>query len=103
MYPGILLEIQDGGKYLMSWDEPDDNEPLTSVTEAGGWNREGGEGEEKDERGRRRISTVEEWGNEMRELIETKESLEEQSRRIRSRPGKCANCEWLETENMTLE
>ncbi|CAK0873211.1 unnamed protein product, partial [Prorocentrum cordatum] len=33
VYPGILLEIQDGGKYLMSWDEPDDNEPLTSVTE----------------------------------------------------------------------
>merc|ERR1719356_1583493 len=33
VYPGILLEIQDEGKYLMSWDEPDDNEPLTSVTE----------------------------------------------------------------------
>jgi len=33
VYPGILLELQDGDKFLMSWDEPDDNEPLTSVTE----------------------------------------------------------------------
>jgi len=33
MYPGILLDIQYDGRYLMSWDEPDENEPLTSVTE----------------------------------------------------------------------
>lgn len=31
-YPGILLSIQYDGRYLVSWDEPDENEPLTSVT-----------------------------------------------------------------------
>jgi len=33
MYPGILLDIQYDGKYLISWDEPDENEPLTSCSE----------------------------------------------------------------------
>jgi len=33
MYPGILLDVQYDGRYLISWDEPDENEPLTSVTE----------------------------------------------------------------------
>lgn len=30
MYPGIVLEQQDSETYLISWDEPDENEPLTS-------------------------------------------------------------------------
>jgi len=33
MYPGILLDVQYDGRYLISWDEPDENEPLTSCTE----------------------------------------------------------------------
>jgi len=33
MYPGILLDVQYDGKYLISWDEPDESEPLTSCTE----------------------------------------------------------------------
>lgn len=32
VYPGILLEHQEDGRYLVSWDEPDENEPLTSCT-----------------------------------------------------------------------
>merc|ERR1712187_1083465 len=31
-YPGILLEFQGEGRYLVSWDEPDDSEPLTTCT-----------------------------------------------------------------------
>lgn len=33
LHPGILLMTQESGKYLISWDEPDDNEPLTSCTD----------------------------------------------------------------------
>ncbi|CAK0833925.1 unnamed protein product, partial [Prorocentrum cordatum] len=33
MHPGILLMIQENDRYLISWDEPDDNEPLTSCTD----------------------------------------------------------------------
>eukprot|EP00931_Biecheleriopsis_adriatica_P111430 TRINITY_DN85805_c0_g1_i1.p1 TRINITY_DN85805_c0_g1~~TRINITY_DN85805_c0_g1_i1.p1 ORF type:complete len:285 (-),score=77.19 TRINITY_DN85805_c0_g1_i1:22-849(-) len=30
MHPGIVLDLQDSETYLISWDEPDDNEPMTS-------------------------------------------------------------------------
>merc|ERR1719231_1617309 len=32
-YPGIVLRRKEGGRYDISWDEPDENEPITTCTD----------------------------------------------------------------------